>query len=105
MQSLTLQARSKRNSDKIGDRAMSLIRTNRRLHALGNRRQRSGSPVWARTRFAVRNGAPSVETHEIILEANDHVKLSGHYIMADLQRNFRPSAASKYPVDGWRDFA
>jgi porin len=52
------------------------------------------------------NGAPGVETHEIILEANYHIKLySSLYLMPDLQYIIRPSAASTYPnawVAGFR---
>ncbi len=52
------------------------------------------------------NGAPGVETSEIILEANYHIKLyPGLYVMPDLQYIIRPSAASKYPnawVAGFR---
>ena len=52
------------------------------------------------------NGAPSVETNEIILEANYHIKLyPGLYLMPDLQYIIRPSAASTYPnawVAGFR---
>ena len=44
------------------------------------------------------NGAPGVETNEIILEANYHINLHpGLYIMPDLQYIIRPSAASTYP--------
>jgi porin len=44
------------------------------------------------------NDAPGVETNEIILEVNYHVKLyPGLYIMPDLQYIIRPSAASTYP--------
>jgi porin len=52
------------------------------------------------------NGAPSVETNEINLEANYHIKLyPGLYLMPDLQYIIRPSAASTYPnawVAGFR---
>jgi porin len=52
------------------------------------------------------NGAPGVETDEIILEANYHIKLyPGLYVMPDLQYIIRPSAASTYPnawVAGFR---
>jgi len=52
------------------------------------------------------NGAPGVETSEIILEANYHIKLyPGLYLMPDLQYIIRPSAASRYPnawVAGFR---
>ena len=52
------------------------------------------------------NGAPGVETNEIILEANYHINLHpGLYIMPDLQYIIRPSAASTYPnawVAGFR---
>jgi porin len=52
------------------------------------------------------NSAPSVETHEIILEANYNMKLyRGLYLMPDLQYVIRPSAASTYPnawVTGFR---
>jgi porin len=54
----------------------------------------------------LRNGAPGVETNEIILEANYHMKLyPGVYLMPDLQYIIRPSAASTYPnawVAGFR---
>ena len=52
------------------------------------------------------NGAPGVETNEIILEANYHIKLyPGLYVMPDLQYIVRPSAASMHPnawVAGFR---
>jgi porin len=52
------------------------------------------------------NGAPGVETNEIILEANYHINLHpGLCIMPDLQYIIRPSAASTYPnawVAGFR---
>ena len=52
------------------------------------------------------NAAPGVETYEIILEANYHIKLSpGLYFMPDLQYIIRPSAASTFPnawVAGFR---
>lgn len=52
------------------------------------------------------NGAPGVETDEIILEANYHIKLyPGLYVMPDLQYVIRPSAASTFPnawVAGFR---
>jgi porin len=55
------------------------------------------------------NGAPGVETNEIILEANYHIKLyCGLYLMPDLQYIIRPSAASTYPnawVAGFRTSA
>jgi porin len=52
------------------------------------------------------NGAPGVESTEIILEANYHVKLCpGLYIMPDLQYIVRPSGTGTYPnawVTGFR---
>jgi porin len=52
------------------------------------------------------NGAPGVETNELILEANYHIKLlPGLYVMPDLQYIVRPSAADTYPnawVTGFR---
>jgi porin len=44
------------------------------------------------------NAAPGVETTELILEANYHIKLyPGLYLMPDLQYVIRPSAAGTYP--------
>lgn len=44
------------------------------------------------------NAAPGVETDEIILEANYHIKLyPGLNVMPDLQYIIRPSAASTFP--------
>jgi len=52
------------------------------------------------------NGAPGVETDEIILEANYHIALyPGLYLMPDLQYIIRPSGASTFPnawVAGFR---
>jgi len=52
------------------------------------------------------NGAPGVETDEIILEVNYHINLyPGLYLMPDLQYIIRPSAASTFPnawVAGFR---
>jgi porin len=56
--------------------------------------------------LSLSNAAPGVETDEIILEANYHIKLyPGLYVMPDLQYIIRPSAASTYPnawVAGFR---
>ena len=54
--------------------------------------------LQAELSLPLRNGAPGVETHEIILEANYHIKLyPGFYFMPDLQYIIRPSGARTYP--------
>ena len=62
--------------------------------------------LQARLGLPLSNGAPGVETNEIILEANYHIKLyPSLYLMPDLQYIIRPSAASTYPnawVAGFR---
>jgi porin len=62
--------------------------------------------LQARLGLPLSYGAPGIETNEIILEANYHIKLyPGLYLMPDLQYIIRPSAASTYPnawVAGFR---
>ena len=62
--------------------------------------------LQARLGLPLSYGAPGIETNEIILEANYHIKLyPGLYLMPDLQYIIRPSAARTYPnawVAGFR---